>query len=105
LVISLFSSLQYFPGAFGFIVVTFLGLCTTVRILAVVLFLLEIFLVLSSDREDTFANLILTSLMYLTHRQFWIYDVLRGLHLDIIKKQERTWEKSIRFDVGPSFLT
>jgi hypothetical protein len=38
--------------------------------------------------------------MYLTYCQFWIYVVVRALYLDIIKKEERTWEKTIRFDVN-----
>jgi hypothetical protein len=74
-------------------------------ILAVVLFLHEILLVLSYDRGETFANLVLTSLIYLTYCQFWVYVVLRGVYLDMIKKQERTWEKTIRFDISPSLLT
>jgi hypothetical protein len=71
-----------------------------VWILAIILFLLEIFLALSYDREDTFGNLLLTSLMYLTYCQFWVYIVLKGLYLDIMKKEKHVWVKTMRFDTG-----
>jgi cellulose synthase/poly-beta-1,6-N-acetylglucosamine synthase-like glycosyltransferase len=100
LVAILVSDILFILSAFGLVTITLPGPYTTVWILAIVLFLLEIFLALSYDREDTVANLLLTSLMYLTYCQFWIYVVVRALYLDIIKKEERTWEKTIRFDVN-----
>lgn len=87
-------------SALGFVVITLPGPYTTVWILAIILFLLEIFLSLSCDREDTFVNLLLIPMMYLTYCQFWIYVVLRGLYLDVVKKEERVWVKTVRFDSG-----
>jgi len=94
------SDLLFILSALGLVVITLPGPYTTVWILAIILFMLEIFLALSYDREDTLKNLFLTSIMYLTYCQFWIYIVLKGLYLDLIKKQERVWIKTVRFEVG-----
>lgn len=94
------SDILFILSALGLVVITLPGPYTTVWILAVILFLLEIFLALSYDREDTLTNLLLASMIYLTYCQFWIYVVLKGLYLDLIKKQERVWVKTIRFDAS-----
>ena len=39
--------------------------------------------------------------MYFTYCQFWIYIVGKALYLDVIKREKRTWVKTIRFDVEP----
>ncbi len=75
------------------------GPYTTVWGLAVVLFILEIILVLSYEGQDTFKNLLLVFLMYFTYCQFWIYVVGRGIYLDYIKREKRTWAKTVRFEV------
>ncbi len=75
------------------------GPYTTVWVLAVVLFILEIILVLSYEGQDTFKNLLLVFLMYFTYCQFWIYVVGRGIYLDYIKREKRTWAKTVRFEV------
>ncbi len=97
----LISDILFILSVTGFTAITLPGPYTTVWILAIILFLLEIFLALSYDREDSLRNLFLTSLMYLTYCQFWIYIVLKGLYLDIVRKEERVWVKTIRFDVKP----
>ncbi|MEK6570824.1 MAG: glycosyltransferase family 2 protein, partial [Bacteroidota bacterium] len=94
------SDILFVLSAAGLVVITLPGPYTTVWILAIILFLLEIFLALSYDREDTFGNLLLTSLMYLTYCQFWVYIVLKGLYLDIMKKEKHVWVKTMRFDTG-----
>ncbi len=73
------------------------GPYTTVWILAVVLFMMEIILVLSYERQDTPRNILLVFLMYFTYCQFWIYVVGRGIYLDYIKREKRTWTKTVRF--------
>ncbi len=73
------------------------GPYTTVWVLAVVLFILEIILVLSYEGMDTFRNFLLVFLMYFTYCQFWIYVVGRAIYLDYIKKEKRTWAKTVRF--------
>lgn len=73
------------------------GPYTTVWILAVVLFIMEIVLVLSYEKQDTPRNFLLVFLMYFTYCQFWIYVVGRGIYLDYIKREKRTWAKTVRF--------
>jgi len=93
------SDILFVLGVFDVIVIVLPGPYTAVWIVAVFLFLLEIILALSYDREDTFVNLILTALMYLTYCQFWLYIVGRAIYLDVIKKEKHTWVKTVRFDV------
>lgn len=95
------SDILFLLGVFSVIMITLPGPYTAVWIVAVFLFLLEIFLALSYDREDTFFNLVLTMLMYITYCQFWLYIVGRAIYLDVIKKEKHTWVKTVRFDVKP----
>jgi hypothetical protein len=36
--------------------------------------------------------------MYFTYCQLWIYIVLKAVYSDKIKKEKRTWAKTVRFD-------
>ncbi len=96
------SDVLFLLGYFNVVTITLPGPYTTVWVIALVLFLLEILLALSYDREDRFSNLVLTVLMYFTYCQFWIYIVGKAIYLDVIKKEKRTWVKTVRFDVRPS---
>ncbi|MDE3056640.1 MAG: glycosyltransferase family 2 protein [Bacteroidota bacterium] len=93
------SDIFFLLGVTNVIVILLPGPYTAVWVLAVVLFLLEIFLVLSYDREDTTANFLLMMLMYITYCQLWIYVVARALWADFVAKERRTWVKTERFDV------
>ncbi len=92
------SDVLFILGFFKFVMITLPGPYTTVWIVALILFLLEILLALAYDHEDKFSNLLLTILMYFTYCQFWIYIVGKAIYLDVIKKEKRTWEKTVRFD-------
>lgn len=74
------------------------GPYTAVWVLAFILFILELFLALSYDREDNFKQLFLIILMYFTYCQLWIYIVGKSFYLDFVRKEKRTWVKTIRFD-------
>jgi cellulose synthase/poly-beta-1,6-N-acetylglucosamine synthase-like glycosyltransferase len=78
------------------------GPYTTVWVLAIILFILEIMLVLSYEGLDTFKNFLLVFLMYFTYCQFWIYVVGRAIYLDYIKREKRTWAKTVRFKLDDS---
>ena len=88
-------------GLFNVVNVSLPGPFTTVWLVALFLFLLEILLALSYDREDKPLNILLTFLMYFTYCQLWIYIVGKAIYLDVIKKEKRTWVKTVRFDVQP----
>ncbi len=95
------SDVLFLLGLFHVVIISLPGPYTAVWILALFLFFLEILLALSYDREDTVSNILLTALMYFTYCQFWIYIVGKAIYLDVIKKEKRTWDKTIRFDVQP----
>ncbi len=95
------SDILFILGIFNLVQISLPGPYTMVWIVGVVLFLLEILLSLSYDREDNPANIFLTFLMYFTYCQLWIYIVGRALYLDLIRKEKRTWVKTERFDVRP----
>ncbi len=93
------SDVLFLLGYFNVVTITLPGPYTTVWIIALILFLLEILLALSYDHEDRLGNLFLTIFMYFTYCQFWIYIVGKAIYLDVIKKEKRTWVKTVRFDV------
>jgi cellulose synthase/poly-beta-1,6-N-acetylglucosamine synthase-like glycosyltransferase len=73
------------------------GPYSMVWVLAVVLFFGEILLALSYDREDSMKAILYMGLMYFTYCQLWIVVVARAFYLDIIKKEQRVWVKTVRF--------
>ncbi len=100
LVAIVLSDILFILGALDLIVIKVPGPYTAVWMLALVLFFWEIVLVLSYDREDRLPAILLIILMYFTYCQLWIYIVGRSLYLDIIKREKRTWLKTIRFDTA-----
>jgi len=83
--------------ATGLVAISLPGPYTLVWILAIVLFLAEIMLALSYDREDSPKALFYMGLMYFSYCQLWIFVVARAFFLDVIKKEKRTWVKTVRF--------
>ena len=81
------------------------GPYSVVWIMAFILFLFEIMLAISFDREDNPKNLGLILIMYFTYCQLWIFIMLRAFYLDKIKKEGHTWDKTVRFDVPPKTST
>lgn len=86
-------------SALNLVSISLPGPYTTVWILAIVLFLLEILLAISYDEEDTWHNVGVLMLMYLLYCQLWIYVVLKALWADYVKKERRVWAKTVRFEV------
>ena len=72
--------------------------------MAFFLFIFEILLAISYDGEDRMGNIWLVVLMYFTYCQLWIYIVVRAWYLDYVKKEKRTWEKTVRFEVKPDVV-
>ena len=71
-----------------------------VWLVAVILFVMEILLALSREKEeDTPLNLLLTLFMYFTYCQLWIIVVVRGFYDDFVLKREMKWAKTERFIV------
>jgi cellulose synthase/poly-beta-1,6-N-acetylglucosamine synthase-like glycosyltransferase len=73
------------------------GPYTFVWMMAFVLFLLEILLAISYDREDRPRQLGLITLMYFTYCQFWIYVVIRAMWVEYVQRKGRVWDKTERW--------
>ena len=80
------------------------GPYSVVWIMAFILFIFEIMLAISFDREDNPKNLGLILIMYFTYCQLWIFIMLRAFYLDKIKKEGNVWDKTVRFDVPPKTI-
>ncbi len=92
--------MEAFDGIIGAVKVPVPGPYNEVWILAYALFVFEVMLALSRDsREDTVSNMFFTALSYFTYCQLWIPVVVRGFYDDFIKKKERKWAKTERFQV------
>ncbi|HEY3377403.1 MAG TPA: glycosyltransferase [Armatimonadota bacterium] len=90
-------------------VIFILGLChvnaisvygpyTLVWIIAFFLYVFEIFLALTYDGEATGKNLLATLCMYFTYCQGWLLVVFRAFYADYIRREQRVWDKTVRFD-------
>lgn len=78
------------------------GPYTLVWITAFVLFIFEIMLAISFDEEDSLGKVWLIVIMYFSYCQLWIYIVLKAAYAEYIKKEKRTWTKTIRFNIDKS---
>ena len=77
------------------------GPYTLVWIFAFFLFILEIFLAVSFDSEDSLKSIGLIVVMYFTYCQFWIFVVLKAVYVERFQKEKGFWDKTTRFDVKP----
>jgi hypothetical protein len=59
-------------------------------------------LAISYDGEDSPGKIGLLILMYFTYCQLWIYIVLKAAYFEYVKKDERIWDKTVRFNVTAS---
>lgn len=74
------------------------GPYTFVWIMAFVLFIAEITLAISYDKEDSIKNIGIIMLMYFTYCQLWIYVVIKAAYHEYVKKEKRVWDKTVRFE-------
>ncbi len=101
----LISDVLFVVSALNLVSMSLPGPYTFVWAMAFILFIFEILLAVSFDREDRVRNIGLILLMYFTYCQFWIYLVLKAFYLDYIKRARRTWDKTARFEVKPAVKT
>jgi cellulose synthase/poly-beta-1,6-N-acetylglucosamine synthase-like glycosyltransferase len=97
----LISDLLFVLGLLGIINMSLPGPYSMVWISAFVLFLFEIMLAISFDREDKPKNLLLILIMYFSYCQLWIFIMFKAFYLDKIKKEGNVWDKTVRFNVQP----
>jgi cellulose synthase/poly-beta-1,6-N-acetylglucosamine synthase-like glycosyltransferase len=96
------SDLLFLLSVAGLVAIPLPGPYTAVWVLAFLLFIMEILLALSYDREDSLGKIGLIVLAYFTYCQLWIVVVARALWLDFVRRTERTWVKTIRFETPPA---
>ncbi len=95
------SDILFILGVFNVISIPLPGPYNFVWMFAFFLFILEILLAISFDREDKPSNFWLILIMYFTYCQLWVYVIFRAGYLEFIKKEKHIWEKTVRFDVAP----
>ena len=49
------------------------------------------------EGEDFLRNLLLILALYFYQFQFWIFIVVKGIYLDFVKREKRTWTKTEGF--------
>jgi len=96
------SDLLFLASVLRLVAIPLPGPYTAVWALAVLLFIMEILLALSYDREDSFSKIGLIVLAYFTYCQLWLVVVARALWLDVVRGERRTWVKTVRFERGPA---
>jgi cellulose synthase/poly-beta-1,6-N-acetylglucosamine synthase-like glycosyltransferase len=91
----------FIASALGLVSIALPGPYTIVWIFAFFLYVLELFLAISYDSEDSLMSIGLILIMYFTYCQFWIYVVIRAVYVEYVRKEKRVWDKTVRFDVKP----
>jgi cellulose synthase/poly-beta-1,6-N-acetylglucosamine synthase-like glycosyltransferase len=97
----LFSDILFILSLFGVVHIQVFGPYAELWGLAFLLYVLEVLIALSYEREDKFSSIYYILMAYLTYTKLWIVVVLRGFYQEYIRKGERTWAKTERFDVVP----
>jgi cellulose synthase/poly-beta-1,6-N-acetylglucosamine synthase-like glycosyltransferase len=93
------SDLLFIVSALNLVSISLPGPYTFVWIMAFFLFVFETMLAISYDDEDRVVQIPVLVLMYFTYCQLWIYIVVRAFWIEYVKKEKRTWDKTVRFDV------
>ena len=94
-----FSDVLFLVSLFQLVAISLPGPYTFVWVTSLILFLFELFLSISYDGEDTLTNFAIIILMYFTYSQLWIYVVIKSVYQDLFKKENHTWDKTVRFDI------
>lgn len=93
------SDILFLLSASNLVSIALPGPYTYVWIMAFFLFLFEITLAISFDGEESIKNALIILLSYFSYCQLWIYIVIKAIYSEYIKKEKRTWDKTVRFEV------
>jgi cellulose synthase/poly-beta-1,6-N-acetylglucosamine synthase-like glycosyltransferase len=96
----LLSDFLFVLGALGLLRIDVPGPYGEVWVLAFAMFVLELALALSREREDSILNIALAGLSYFTYCQLWIPVVCIGFYDDFVRRKARVWSKTERFEVN-----
>lgn len=85
-------------GVLGIVKLGLVGPFTFIWFLAAMLFFMELLIAISLEEEESFGNIVLAFLMYITYCQIWIVIVFRAALLGIFRRKRGTvWDKTIRY--------
>ncbi len=85
-------------GLLGFIKLGLVGPFTFIWFLAMMLFFMQSLIAMSLEEEESFLNILLSLIMYVTYCQVWIVIVFRAFWIDVVRRRRGTvWEKTIRY--------
>ncbi|MBN2411741.1 glycosyltransferase family 2 protein [candidate division KSB1 bacterium] len=93
------SHVLFIMSSLGIVALNIAGPYFGVWVSAFLLFVLEIVVVLSYEREDSLTNIIFTVFMYFTYCQLWLYVVFKALSMDMRRYKVGVWDKTERFHV------
>jgi cellulose synthase/poly-beta-1,6-N-acetylglucosamine synthase-like glycosyltransferase len=96
----LLSDLLFVLSCLNLVLIPVPGPYKEVWIFAYFLFILELVIALSREKEDSPLNIFLIALAYFTYCQLWILVVLKAAYDDYILKREHVWDKTVRFRVS-----
>jgi cellulose synthase/poly-beta-1,6-N-acetylglucosamine synthase-like glycosyltransferase len=94
----LLSDLLFVLSFLNLILIPVPGPYAEVWFFAYILFILEIVIALSREKEDSPRNIFLIALSYFTYCQLWIFVVLKAAYDDFVLKREHVWVKTQRFE-------
>ncbi|PYV13440.1 MAG: glycosyl transferase family 2 [Acidobacteria bacterium] len=98
----LLSDMLFVSALAGLVTIPVPGPYNEVWIFAYLLFILEIVIALTWEKEDSPLNIFLIALSYFTYCQLWIFVVLKGAYDDFILRREHQWVKTQRFRTAGS---
>ncbi len=93
----LFSDTLFILAIFKVIRISVMGPYAELWAFAFFLFLIEILIALSFEKEDNLSNFLTSIFAYLTYTKLWVFVVLRALYFQYFSKKEKKWEKTERF--------
>jgi len=96
----LFSDILFILSLLKVVRIRVLGPYFELWILAFFLFVLELIIALSLEREDSFASVLIIVLAYFTYTKLWIFVVIKSIFQEFFQRgEERIWDKTERVDI------
>lgn len=87
-------------GLLGIIKLGLVGPFTFIWFLAMMLFFMQSLIAMSLEEEESFLNIVLSLIMYVTYCQVWIIVIFRAFWLDMIRRRKGTvWDKTVRYRI------
>ncbi|MCZ7585492.1 MAG: hypothetical protein M5R36_20315 [Deltaproteobacteria bacterium] len=88
-------------GLLGVIKLGLVGPFTFIWFLAMMLFFMQSLIAISLEEEESFKNIVLSFIMYITYCQVWIVVIFRAFWLNLLTRRKKgaVWEKTIRYKI------